>query len=161
MKAFITSLIIVLTPLAAISQSKIAGTVVDLRDNLPVKDAAVRLFADGDSTLLTGTATGEDGRFLLADVRAGTFRLEINYMGYSTYTKEGLKVSGEDETINLDTIQLGIKTFRTDEIEVKDEKPLMEFSDDKKILQCQPDDDWEGRDSPRPAEENSPAGRGC
>lgn len=48
------------------------------------------LKAEKDSTFITGTITNEEGRFTLADVRSGTYRLEASYLGFKTETRSVL-----------------------------------------------------------------------
>lgn len=115
-------------------KGSIIGTVRDKKDFTPVKDAVVSLFYNNDSLKITGTGTDGTGFFALNDLPFGIYKIEISYIGYSTYKIKDINLSENRSKINLDTIKLYSNSYKTEEIVVQDEKPLMEFNDDKKIF---------------------------
>ena len=60
----------------------IAGQLADQSSMKAVAWATVALLRLPDSTLLTGTASDEDGKFLLESVAGGSYRLLISAIGY-------------------------------------------------------------------------------
>ncbi|MCC8038438.1 MAG: outer membrane beta-barrel protein [Bacteroidales bacterium] len=81
----------------------ISGTIVDeTGEALP--EATVRLLAARDSSYVKGTASNMQGRFSLADVKAGKYIVAASYIGYSTkYTD----VTVADKALRLGQIALG------------------------------------------------------
>ncbi|MFA5405202.1 MAG: TonB-dependent receptor, partial [Ignavibacteria bacterium] len=116
------------------STGKIIGTVRDKKDFTPIKDAAVLLFRNDDSTKFAGTGTNGTGNFAFNNLEYGKYKIEISYIGYSVYKLKNIQISDVNPTINIDSIKLSASNFSTDEIVVQDEKPLMEFNDDKKVF---------------------------
>lgn len=78
------------------------GKVTDATDKSPIAGASVRLASLRDSSVITGTATNEDGTFELKPLRRGGYTITISYIGYSNYT--GRVVVLQDTT--LPTISL-------------------------------------------------------
>ena len=73
----------------------ISGKVQDNHD-VPISYANVILVNKQDETKVSGTITNGKGIFLLEDVEAGTYTLEISFVGYSSYVTELIIDSGMD-----------------------------------------------------------------
>jgi len=118
----------------AYPQGKISGTVRDLKELKPVKDAAVLLYKGSDSVKYAGTGSSESGYFAFGDLPYGKYRIEINFIGYAVYKIRNIELSESNSSITFDSIKLSQSGYKTDEITVEDEKALMEFNDDKKVF---------------------------
>jgi outer membrane receptor protein involved in Fe transport len=116
------------------SQAKITGTIRDVNDNKPIKDASVLLFQNIDSIKSNGIGTDEKGFFIFNDLKFGKYRIEISYTGYSNYKINNIELNESNSSVNLDSIKLSSNQYKTDEILIQDEKPFMEFNDDKKVF---------------------------
>ncbi len=117
-----------------LSQGKIIGTIRDKKDFTPIQDASILLFKNDDSTKTSGTASDATGFFAFNNLEYGKYRIEISYIGYSSYKLKDLILDNNSPNVYLDTIKLFSGDFKTSEIVVKDEKPEIEFSDDKKVF---------------------------
>ncbi|MBN8583473.1 MAG: TonB-dependent receptor [Ignavibacteria bacterium] len=117
---------------AIYAQGTIKGKVSDLSSSLPV-DADVKLFKQGDSALVKGTKCNASGEFSLDAVPAGTYRLEVSLIEYSTMNVENISLTS-GQTVSLDTITLKKQNVSTDEILVEEEKGLIQLTADKKIF---------------------------
>ncbi|MCX6164231.1 MAG: carboxypeptidase regulatory-like domain-containing protein, partial [Ignavibacteriae bacterium] len=115
-------------------QGKIIGVVRDKNYQIPIKDAAVLIFRSDDSTKLSGIGTDGTGFFAFNNLEYGKYKLEISYIGYSIYKVKDIILDEKKPDVYLDTIKLSSSHYKTDEIVVQDEKPLMEFNDDKKVF---------------------------
>lgn len=115
-------------------EGKIIGTVRDARDYTPVKDAVVLLFNSNDSIKLAGTGTDGIGFFAFNNISFGKYRIEVSFIGYNVYKAKNIQLDNNNSIINLDSIKLSTGHYSTDEIVVEDEKPLMEFNDEKKVF---------------------------
>ncbi|MEM9666607.1 MAG: carboxypeptidase regulatory-like domain-containing protein [Bacteroidota bacterium] len=73
----------------------LAGTVRDATTSLPLPDAQVVL-AGHD----VGTITNQDGRFVIPDLLAGPYRVEVHYLGYRVWT-DSLAIRPEATTQTL------------------------------------------------------------
>jgi TonB-dependent receptor len=97
MKNFII-LIISLLSLTVVAQTgKIAGKVIDKKNNEFVIGAAVVI-----SGTSTGAATDLDGQYAIENVAAGTYKLQVRYLSYKTVEIADVKVvEGKTTTINV------------------------------------------------------------
>lgn len=73
-----------------------------------------------------GAATDLDGSYFILNVRAGTYSLQFEYLGYQTRVVEDVRVSA-DKTTRIDAV-LSPETITGQEVVVTAEKPLVEFS---------------------------------
>ena len=67
--------------LGLVTTVNVRGTVYDNQSLQTISGAQVRL-AKPDGTLVAGAATNEKGQYLLQKVPAGTYRINISFMGY-------------------------------------------------------------------------------
>ena len=116
------------------SQGKISGLVIDAKDLSPIKDAVVKITNKSDSTKRFGMNTDEKGHFVFENLKIGVYTAEISFIGFTNYTIKKIELTEANPVINLDTIKLSTGQYKTDEILVEDEKPLMELNDDKKVF---------------------------
>jgi len=63
------------------SQTKISGTVKDQASGSPVPYATAALLRP-DSSIITGALTGDEGQFVIENVAAGNYLLQISLIGY-------------------------------------------------------------------------------
>ena len=90
---------LLLTLAASVTAANITGTVTDASTGDPLMEAAVRLLAARDSSLVKGVTTKADGKFTLPSVSAGKYIVAVSYIGYAdTY---------RDVTMAKSTVALG------------------------------------------------------
>lgn len=65
-----------------ISQVTISGMVKDKDANTPMPFVNILLLKEQDSSFVTGTASNEEGRFILPNINAGSYILQTSYAGY-------------------------------------------------------------------------------
>jgi outer membrane receptor protein involved in Fe transport len=114
------------------AQTKISGIVLDAKDFTPLKGTAVRVINTADSVFVKGTETNEQGVFTVEDLSAGTYNISFSMVGYTTRTKKNIIVAASP--VLLDTIKLNPEGYKTEEITVEDEKPIMQYDDEKKVF---------------------------
>ncbi len=102
----VTSLILFIS-LAAFSQNKIVGTVIDSMDNQPVIGAYVFLTDVKDTLLREATTTDVNGRFSFQAVRKKNYRLKIQSINYQ---QESFLVYPEKPLTDLGTIRLNMES---------------------------------------------------
>ena len=66
----------------SISAAVITGQVNDTAGE-PLPDATIRIMLQKDSTFVTGAAADVNGKFRIADVKAGRYIVQANYIGYT------------------------------------------------------------------------------
>ena len=76
--------------------SRLTGRVMDAADGRGIAQATVALRNTRHAVL-----TGEDGRFVLADVESGTHELEVRRIGYVPYVQSVVLADGRDTTLSI------------------------------------------------------------
>ena len=84
MKNFILTLLFMSITFA---QSNITGVVVDQSTGLPLKDANVSIL-DNDGTVIAGSSTDDDGKFVLSVSKNGM--VQVSVIGYKNATADGV-----------------------------------------------------------------------
>jgi outer membrane receptor protein involved in Fe transport len=102
------------------SSQSLQGTVKDAATSEPLMFATVALKKGGQ--LVTGAQTDFDGKYSFNGIDAGTYDVEVSYVGYNTRTTEGVVIfSGRSITLNIEMSQ-GIEL---EEIVVTYQVPLV------------------------------------
>jgi len=71
---------------------RVSGTVTDAANGKPVSYATVNIINPATNSPVNGGVAGDDGKFVLP-VPAGTYRVEISFLGYTTQVKNGVTVT--------------------------------------------------------------------
>jgi Outer membrane cobalamin receptor protein len=129
-KIFI-SLLLLLTTLS-IYAADIKGIVLE-PDKSTAEYVTVVLKLPGETQNITGTTTDLDGRFLLSNVKKGSYVLEVSMIGYKTVTKN-ITVANDDSEVNLKNIILEEDSKLLDQVEVVAQASQMHFDIDKKVF---------------------------
>jgi len=83
-RAAACALLLVSGPTQGQPGEAVVGTVTAERSGAPIGLAEVKLFEAGSRHVLTGTTADAAGRFRLAEVARGTYRVEVRAPGYRT-----------------------------------------------------------------------------
>ena len=112
----------------------ISGSVIDSASGSPLEGAAVRITRlDRDSSRARGNYTDSKGDFSVK-VPYGTYKIEITYTGYKKATLTDIDVSESKAEVILNTVKLASGDISTEEINVEGQKPLIEITPEKKII---------------------------
>lgn len=74
----------------------VKGQVIDQDLKFPLIGATIRLLKD--TLLIAGTRTDEEGRFKLAEVPVGRYRVQCSYLGYAEKTYQNIEVNTGKES---------------------------------------------------------------
>lgn len=101
-------------------QWNITGTIRNADTQEPVEMATVRLFAPvrnwADSTMVAGAQADFEGRFVLSDIKNGSYRLVVSSVGMQ---EQVLSVRVSDADLSLKPIRLREQVQRLGEVEVQ------------------------------------------
>ena len=134
-------------PAAASSRpatGRISGTVTDATTGKPVSYATVGVL-DATGKVVTGGVCGDDGRFVLAGVPAGTYTVQVNFLGYKNEERVGVVVAAGEPT-NLGTLALSTSAQKLDEVVVTAQKALIEERVDRTVYNAENDQTTRGGD---------------
>ena len=113
---------------------EITGTVVDQASQTPLEYANISLFRARDSVLVTGSTTDAAGQFILQELLPGRYILEAKFIGYFSHSIDTLMILPRRPTANVGTIGLRPAVIQSEGIEVVEERPLVTYKLDKKIV---------------------------
>ena len=128
---FVLSIFVLLFSLATAQNFKIKGIVLDANQN-PLVFASV-LLQTGDTVLIKGTATDENGFFELNNVKKGSYLLSASYIENTSKTLS-LSLSSN---IDIGTLVIVQNTQELDEVEVSYRKPTLEQKVDRLVFNIQ------------------------
>jgi len=106
----------------------VEGTVTDTAA-LPLSAATVVLLQEKDSVLVSFTLTHQDGKFVLKKVAAGSFILQITYLGFQNFSKK-ISLPFEGGNYDFGAIKLLPVSANLDEVVVKAEHIPIVFKKD-------------------------------
>jgi len=106
LRVFVLFLITMVSSEALLADTKrdIVGKLID-EDELPVEFATVGLYISADSSLLKGSLTDEEGRFIIGQVDPGTYYIRVSYLGYNNAIFE-VRAETEGAAIDMGTLQI-------------------------------------------------------
>ena len=114
-------------------QAQLSGTVYQQDSVTVFVGASVSLLSTENNRAVRSQQSGEQGKFLLNNVPKGTYTLQISALGYQTYSKADVKISG-NETLNLGKIALVEQGEELAEILVQGKLPDLQIGIDKKVF---------------------------
>jgi outer membrane receptor protein involved in Fe transport len=101
--------------------TNIKGTVLDNQNGAPIEYASAALINPIDNAVIAGAVTNKNGNFTIQNVKAGTYKLKIYFIGYQEQLIENIKVS--NQAIQLDKIKLKESSQVLNEVVVSNKKP--------------------------------------
>jgi len=115
------------------SKVTISGLIRDAENKSTLSYVNVTLRSVKDSALVTGTISGEDGRFILPDVNNGSYLLSLSYTGYQTITRP-LLIGHLSSFLSLGNIELDRDEVMLREVTVNAKQEIISSKMDKKTF---------------------------
>jgi iron complex outermembrane recepter protein len=113
------------------AQNVLTGHVFDDETGQPMEFVQVALFNTGDSTLITGTITGEDGSFQLETGLTGSFLLMASFIGFEEVWTPVDITSGKN---SIGEINLLASVTELGEVEITAAAQLFRSEADRRIF---------------------------
>ncbi len=111
---------------------RVTGMTVDEATGQPLEYATVSIMNPADSSILTGTITGPDGKFNL-ETKAGTYLVAVQFISYdSKYFT--VTLTRKDPVKDLGTITMAPDTETLDEVVIEGQRSQMTMELDKRIF---------------------------
>ena len=133
MKVIKTTLICLLfcvAMLPAMAQTVLTGCVIDAKSNENLSFATVAVL-NVDSSVVTGTVTGDAGKFSVDVPQQGRYLLSVSFIGYETYYQN---VSLTGGAMNVGTIMLRPDATMLESVTVSAKAPVIEQQQDKLVM---------------------------
>ncbi|MDX1666815.1 MAG: carboxypeptidase-like regulatory domain-containing protein, partial [Saprospiraceae bacterium] len=110
----------------------INGKVID-PEEAPVAFANVIVYSTVDSSLVKVEYTDEEGKFEVVNLPAGSYWLDITYVGLPPYHGEPMELE-PGALLEMETIRMTTASNELAEVVVTAERPLLELKGDKMVL---------------------------
>ncbi|MCB9355940.1 MAG: TonB-dependent receptor [Lewinellaceae bacterium] len=126
-------LLLALAPMcrSLMAQSTISGAVTDAR-NQPLEFVNITLHRSADSVFVKGNLSDAQGRYELAPVDNGEYFIRATLLGYDVVQSPAFAVKGQ--SVSAPDLALGEKNTSLGEVTVSAEKPFIERTLDKLIV---------------------------
>lgn len=122
----------IILPLMASAKGNISGTVFDKTSGEPLSFATIQLIdANTKKPLTVGTNSGDDGKFILKDIKDGKYIIRISNVG-SIPQERSVTVAGNN--IDIGNLKLADDTKLLKEVVVEGVRSQMKFELDKKVF---------------------------
>ena len=135
----------VLTTAPRAAAGRITGTVTDAATNKSVSYASVAVL-DAAGKPVNGGVAGDDGKFVLAGIPAGSYTVQISFLGYTNISRTGVMVVAGEATA-LGSIGLVASAQKLGEVVVMAQKPLIEERVDRTVYNAENDQTTKGGDA--------------
>ncbi len=112
----------------------ITGKIIEEDGQTTLGFATIQLFRQGDSLALTTVHAAGDGSFRLEAPGAGSYFVQIDFIGYDSYTSAVIRLHTGSPYHSLGTVALKLSGKSLDEIIVQAEKSTMQLALDKRIF---------------------------
>jgi outer membrane receptor protein involved in Fe transport len=139
LRARLICMLLLLAPVISFAQpnppsspGKVVGTLIDSETDEPIGFANVIIYTVQDS-MVTGTTTDIDGRFLFENIALGDYRIEMSFIGYNTENRE-VELSEIEREFSIGDVFLGTEGQNLDEVVVTAERAVMELGLDRKVF---------------------------
>lgn len=109
----------------------VSGIIKDKTTLSALPFVSVTIKAEKDSSLIVGTITNEEGRFILNNIKQGRYYIEVSYIGYITH-KQPLFVGSLNSFLDAGTIALIEDTKILNAVEVTAKQDEVNGKMDKK-----------------------------
>ena len=134
LKLFITVIFsITLIKINAQTGVTISGIIKEKTSKTVIPFANIILKTQKDTAFVSGTASAEDGRFRLTNIKSGNYLLEISSLGFET-KKQTLYVGNLSQFLDLQTIELVEKSNSLNEVVVTTKQAEISEKLDKKTF---------------------------
>lgn len=131
MKELFSFIFIFIVIISSTAQNVVSGKVIDKKDNQPMPFSTISVTNKSSGNFVSGTMSGEDGRFLITNLPNGEYELNISYIGFIS-EKRQIVVGSLNNTLDLGDISLAESTTELQEISVTARKQEVASALDKK-----------------------------
>ncbi len=127
-------------------KGKIEGQILDSLTSEALSYSSVALKKKGSSISIDGVLADDNGFFKFSDVNTGSYDVYISYVGYPE-KKLTLETTLKSPDINIGKIRLSSTTNVLQEVEIKEERLLVENKADKLVFNAENDASIAGGDA--------------
>ncbi|MDN5288207.1 MAG: hypothetical protein JWR38_4481 [Mucilaginibacter sp.] len=118
---------------------RISGIVLDSVTKKPMDYTTVGLYRSGGKSPITGVVTDEKGNFKLNNIKPGSYKLVISFIGYPSKTIDPVTTTASKPDNKMGSILLAPGAHALAQVNVVGEAPLIENKIDKIVYNAEKD----------------------
>lgn len=122
-----------------LAKGSLSGLLKDAQTGQPIEYGNVVLFRYKDSSMVNGTVSGKEGKFVFNDIPFGNYFLKASFIGYSVKILDSIKINPRSMELNLGTIKLDESSIELGNVVVTGEKEMIINNLDKKVINVEKD----------------------
>ncbi|NVO32421.1 TonB-dependent receptor domain-containing protein [Hymenobacter lapidiphilus] len=126
---------------------RVTGTVIDAATKQPVPYATVVLLSPATGKAVDGTSADDNGKFSIPRLRAGTYTVQVSFIGYKNFEKPGVVITDDGNTVNLGSISIESTAQALKEVVVEGQRALVEEKVDRTVYNAEKDETTRGGDA--------------
>lgn len=123
----------------AIPECILTGQLIDNQTKQKIEYGNVVLFSIRDSSMLAGTISDSDGKFVLDKLRFGMYFLRASFIGYSDLVIDSIRLTPQSKQIDLGILKLDESSIELGNVIVTGERDMIINNLDKKIINVEKD----------------------
>jgi iron complex outermembrane receptor protein len=129
---FLTLFVLLLISLSVNAAEKgiIRGKVIEEVGALPIPYAAISVYEGTNEQTLLISQSDENGFFKINNLKIGTYRVKVSYVGYTNLFVNEIIITEKDFDKNLGNLKLASEQSNLNEVVITAQKPLVEFGAD-------------------------------
>lgn len=112
--------------------AQIKGKVVT-PDQKPIEGAVISMLAATDSSLVKTEMTGQDGTFLLANPKTGSYLISVTMIGFWNFVSHEIDIT-DVQKVDLGQITLQPADIKLNEVKVTAQKNFIEYEIDRTVI---------------------------
>jgi outer membrane receptor protein involved in Fe transport len=122
-----------------IPKGSLTGILKDAQTGQPIEYGNVVLFRYKDSSMVNGTVSGKEGKFVLNDIPFGNYFLKASFIGYAAKILDSIKINPRSMELNLGDVKLDESSIELGNVVVTGEKEMIINNLDKKVINVEKD----------------------
>ena len=116
------------------TNGSIKGQVFDKETKQPINLSDVILFDRKDSSQVTGTATGKNGKFTLSNIHNGKYYLIVQYLGFEKRVFPSISITNSNNVLDLGKIYLRPTSLNMQNVIVSGRRSAISYQAGKKVI---------------------------
>jgi len=126
---------------------QITGKIIEADAGSPVSYATVLLLEQGTDKQISGAVADDNGKFFITGFEPGKYKVQVNFVGFSQFTKEGVVVKEGQKSLDLGELSLEEESVSLSEVTVQGQRELITEKVDRTIYNAENDKTTVGGDA--------------
>jgi outer membrane receptor protein involved in Fe transport len=124
---------------APVTSGTVSGIVLDSIGNKPVDYATVSVFKIDSTTPVNGGLSDANGSFKITNVPAGSYRVQVNYIGYKVKSITGVVLTTGKPNKNIGNVIISPTANLLKAVQITGQQALIENKIDKLVFNAEKD----------------------